>query len=449
MKKLIVVFCLATALLVLAALPAGADGEPALWPAYDEETHLWGYIREDGSWGIMPQYGYAGHFHHGCAVAGEASPDEGIEAQGVIDETGAYLLSPEYLIDHRCGDESSSGAGVTEVYTVRQGERMGWFNVENRFFSGVQWDSCWTRPGWPVMCAWVGGYRGYLDRETAEVIVPIEDCAWRPEGYSEGYFTVTFRDAEHAVLLDMQGREVVFPAGIHVEPESVMRSGLVAVINDAGLIGYANAQGEVVIEPQYLWAMDFQGGYAEVQHETQGHMLIDRNGHAVYQSEQEWGYHGEIDGSAFVYPHQGNPMLLNADGTARMTTQEPAFCYAAWYGEPLAEGAPLRLQAGVVGESYWCFIDARGAQTTQWLDRPGKFSRLCMDEMGWQAVTRAAGVPSWGYVDAWGKWMIPCQFHQAEDFQGALAWVAFDTQTQGYINRNGETVYQWTVPEEE
>ena len=50
MKKLALFLCLAMALVSLSALAADADTETALWPAYDPNTGLWGYIREDSSW---------------------------------------------------------------------------------------------------------------------------------------------------------------------------------------------------------------------------------------------------------------------------------------------------------------------------------------------------------------------------------------------------------------
>jgi len=449
MKKLTALLCLVLALVSLSALAADADTETTLWPAYDPETGLWGYIREDGAWGIEPQYGYAGHFHDGCAAAGTASPETGMEAQGVIDKNGAYLLSPEYLVVDHCSNEDNIAYGVTGVFLVSKGGMKGWFNAENRYFSGVQWDYAWTQQGWPVMCVGQGFLYGYLDRFTGEPIVPIETCGRRPDEYSEGFFTVTFHGVEHAVLLDMQGQEIVFPEGIHVEAESVMRCGLVAVENEAGLMGYADAQGRIVIEPQYSFAMDFDGGFAEVFHPERGFLLIDSEGCVVYESDNNWSFHGVVDGSAFIYPTLGAPFLLNADGTVRMTTTVPAFSYAAWYQEPLVEGAPIRLQAGWVGNSYWCFVDKNGQPSTTWWDRPADFGSLCLDGQGWQAVTKATGIPAWGYVDAWGKTVIPYQFYAAEDFQGNLALVCLDKSTQGYINRSGEIVYQWPMPEEE
>ena len=68
MKKLTMLLCLVLALVSLSALAADADTETSLWPAYDPNTGLWGYIREDGEWGIAPQWERAYHFHGGCAI---------------------------------------------------------------------------------------------------------------------------------------------------------------------------------------------------------------------------------------------------------------------------------------------------------------------------------------------------------------------------------------------
>lgn len=448
MKKLTCLICLIMALVSPSALATDADTEPSLWPAYDPVTGLWGYIDAQGDWGIAPQYGYAGHFHSGCAVAGDASPGTGVEAQGIIDENGEFLLVPEYLIYDHCSNEDNVAYGVTEVFLLSKGGKKGWFNVEYRYFSGTKWDYAWTQLGWPVMCVGQGHLHGYLDRAMGDVIVPIETCGRRPDEYSDGYFTVTFDGAEHAVLLDMQGREVVFPEGVHAEAESVMRCGLVAVENEDGLMGYADAQGNIVIEPQYRFVMDFDGGFADVIHPESGFLLIDSEGRVAYESDADWSFHGVVDGSAFIHPVLGDPFLLNADGTVRMTAEMPAFAYAAWYQEPLVAGAPIRLQAGVVGNSYWCFVDENGQPVSKWWDRPAMFGWLCLDSLGWQAVTKVSGIPAWGYVDAWGKVVIPYQFHAAEDFLGALARVKLDASTEAYINRSGEVVYQWPVQEE-
>lgn len=91
MKKLTALLCLVLALVSLSALAADAETTPTLWPAYDPETGLWGYITEDGAWGIAPQYKSALRFRNGYAIV-----DMGEDAEGLIDETGAYIFQPVY-----------------------------------------------------------------------------------------------------------------------------------------------------------------------------------------------------------------------------------------------------------------------------------------------------------------------------------------------------------------
>ena len=101
MKKLTVLICLVMALVSLSAPMAAADPETTLWPAYDPETGLWGYIDEQGAWGIAPQWERAYHFHGGCAIVDtkDVPSWQGESTQGIIDETGVYLLEPAYSID--------------------------------------------------------------------------------------------------------------------------------------------------------------------------------------------------------------------------------------------------------------------------------------------------------------------------------------------------------------
>ena len=95
MKKLTALLCLVLALVSLSALAAEAETETTLWPAYDPVTGLWGYIDEQGAWGIEPQWKTALSFRNGYAIV-----DMGEDADGLIDETGAYIFQPVYdLID--------------------------------------------------------------------------------------------------------------------------------------------------------------------------------------------------------------------------------------------------------------------------------------------------------------------------------------------------------------
>ena len=90
MKKLLALFSVVLALLALVTYAAAE--ETSLWPAYDGESGRWGYIREDGAWGIVPQYAQAQRFVNGYAIVKVDG------AEGIIDETGRYVIPPEYSI---------------------------------------------------------------------------------------------------------------------------------------------------------------------------------------------------------------------------------------------------------------------------------------------------------------------------------------------------------------
>ena len=148
MKKLICCLLLA-ALCGLSALAAKADAETTLWPAYDPESGLWGYITEDGAWGIEPKWERAYHFHGGCAIVDtmDVPSWEGKCTQGIIDEMGAYLLEPDYHIGDAC---CLDGAGALYLVNQYDDERgSGWFNIPNRYFSGLHWTECYDSKDTP------------------------------------------------------------------------------------------------------------------------------------------------------------------------------------------------------------------------------------------------------------------------------------------------------------
>ena len=67
------------------------------------------------------------------------------------------------------------------------------------------------------------------------------------------------------------------------------------------------------------------------------------------------------------------------------------------------------------------------------------------DPMGWHAGGYDG---KWGFFDGAGDMVLPSIYEDAGHFEGALARVKFDSFSEGYINRSGEVVYQWPMPEE-
>lgn len=447
MKKLICCLLLFAALCGLSAHAAKADADTPLWPAYDPETGLWGYITEDGAWGIEPQWERAYHFHGGCAIVDtmDVPSWEGKCTQGIIDVTGAYLLEPAYHIDDAC---CLDGAG--ELYLVNQydDERgSGWFNIPNRYFSGLRWTECYATRDTPYILVNMDyELDGLADRATGEIVVPIEYSStglydWGIDG---GFIVAEREDTRECELIEIGWGVVELPEGVVIDYYPGVSEGLIAFEHD-GLYGYLNTEGEIVIPAQYDSAEGFMDGYAEVGllEEVGTHAIIDRSGNIVLTGiGGQWqpGYYGVVDGALFVVWPDGAWGLIELDGTVRCRVEAPEGCYNPWLYQ-FAEDGPLWVTYEMEDEPWcWGIVDSDG----QWLTEPGLNVSFDMGEP-WLAVSKDG---RWGYVDAYGNTILPFIYEEAGHFEDALARVKFDASTEGYINRSGEVVYQWPVPEQ-
>lgn len=443
MKKLIPLIWLVLALVSLSALSAEAETTPALWPAYDPETGLWGYITEDGAWGIEPQWERAYHFHGGCAIVDTMDvPSWEVKCtQGIIDETGAYLLEPAYHIDDAC---CLDGAG--ELYLVNQydDERgSGWFNIPNRYFSGLRWTECYATRDTPYILVNMDyELDGLADRATGEIVVPIEYSStglydWGIDG---GFIVAEREDTRECELIEIGWGVVELPEGVVIDYYPGVSEGLIAFEHD-GLYGYLNTEGEIVIPAQFDSAERFMDGYAEVGllDEVRTSAIIDRSGNVVI-SGLDATYYGVVDGALFIMEECSDWSLIEPDGTVRCRVEAPEGCYNPWLYQ-FAEDGPIWVSYEREDEPWcWGIADSDG----QWLTEPDLYVSFDTDEP-WLAVGKDG---RWGYTDAYGNTVLPFIYEDAGHFEGALARVMLDASTEGYINRSGEVVYQWPMPEE-
>ena len=448
MKKLTALLCLVMALVSLCALTAKAETDTALWPAYDPATGLWGYITEDGAWGIEPQWERAYHFHGGCAIVDTMDVEswEGECTQGIIDETGAFLLEPEYFVDDAC---CLDGAGL--LYLVWQysaaNKAMGWFNIPNRYFSGLRWKECFVCRETPyILINDDYAVSGLADRATGEIVLPMEYSYtglydWGIDG---GFIVAEREDTRECELIEIGWGPVELPEGVTVDYYPGVSEGLLPFEQD-GLYGYLNTEGEIVIPAQFDSAEGFIDGYAEVGllEEVGTHAIIDRSGNVVLTGvggEWQLGYGGVVDGALFIMEEYSTWSLIEPDGTVRCRVEAPEGCYYPWLYQ-FAEDGPLWVCYEQEDEPLcWGIADSDG----QWLTEPGLYVSFDMDEP-WLAVGKDG---RWGYVDAYGSTVLPFVYKWAEAFDGPLARVQFDESTEGYINRSGEVVYAWPLQEE-
>lgn len=452
MKKLTALLCLVLALVSLSASMADADTETPLWPAYDPVTGLWGYITEDGSWGIEPQYTQAYHFHDGCAIVDMAEHAHAdTPTEGIIDETGAYLLEPEYHVDDAvCWD----GAG--DIYLVwrheDKGFRMGWFNIPNRYFSRLRWTECYAWSETPyILINDDYGVSGLADRATGEIVVPMEYSYTGIYDWGiDGGFIVAQRDDTRACeLIEIGWGVVELPEGVVIDYYPGVSEGLIAFEQD-GLHGYLNTEGEIVIPAQFDSAERFMDGYAEVGllEEVRTSSIIDRDGNVVISGLDV--YYGMVADALFVEWPDGTWGLVEPDGTIRCRHTLPEEVFDVFWLYEFTQDGPLWVEYALGDDEYLCGLMSREGELLgepQWTQ---VFFR--QPEEPWVTVCEggfwdwADYVGTWGYADAYGKIVLPVVYEEAELFRGALARVQFDASTEGYINRSGEIVYQWPMP---
>lgn len=270
-----------------------------------------GFMNRDGEIVIDPIFQRAYPFSDGLAAV------QMQEAWGFIDTTGRVVIEPRFVM-------------------------VGFFSEGLAYFRDQRFTDPW----------------GYIDKTGQVVIEPQFDTA---EQFRNGIARVGFETARSNILtriadvgmqcdyrfIDRSGAFVPEPSPTHYttgEPGELIQ------FTKNGLVGYLNAQGEVVIEPQFKSGLAFSDGLARVC------------------KEDLFGY---ID-------KQGKWVI------------PPRFEYASDFSEGLA-GVPL-------GEKGWGFIDRTGTVVI-----PARF--------GWvyegfrHGIAEVALDGKLGYINTKGEWV--------------------------------------------
>lgn len=439
MKKLTALLCLVLALVSLSALAAEAETETTLWPAYDPVTGLWGYITEDGAWGIEPQYRHAYDFINGYAAVGM---NDHFTASGIIDETGAYIFQPAYFVER--GEVGYDTWVYNDVYILEKDEKWGWFDTESGYISGLCWTYVASYDNSPYVIASVGDMTTFVNRATGERLLPLMDVF--TYGFREGVAVTWLEEERKTVLIGVDGSITELPEGIGAADWYIC-DGLLLVKDGNQRYGYVDVHGNVVIEPQYTSAWNFSHGYGAVEKDGE-RLLINRENRVIATGWDyicgSWGDGGIAVGGDDCWA------VLNPDGTERFRIELEPYEYGRFVVtyEPLAEDSPcwVEYRYPAVGSDFglmtaegkWICQADTGADGVVLADE--MFSD---DPMGWHAAWHQG---KWGFIDGAGSTVLPFIYEDAGHFDGPLARVQFDASTEAYINRAGEIVYQWPMP---
>ena len=452
MKKLL------CGLLCLLMLLGCASAEGYLYAAKGDNG-LWGHIDEAGNWVIPPKFDDASDFRGNYAWIQQG------DREGFANRDGEIVLLLDENVVADCGYDGFYYGGretgiwllykeATEKNSLGTECLEGFFDAQSGVYSGLKWwtEGIWCSDSRLIPVADENWKWGYVSRDTGELVIPAKyDSDNMGSNFYDGYAVVTFLDEDddynivQTLLLDETGKEYPLPEGINAAScDTVISGGLFAVVDENGLYGYCNTSGEVVIEPQFAYAFEFEDGYAVVELTDGTCGVIDQTGNVVMRTTDS--LHVQIRHGCYVLPtgeHSftmysvaGEELFtLQGENIVRLwTPEENGLCmYVVEKGRQRRCGW-VNMQGEIISEAKWTFPE---------YDQPDVYF-----PSGLQAVYDIDGTRLAGYLDESGELAIPLQFSFVTQFYGKLAYVGMaqddGTTRCGYINQHGEWVYSWT-----
>ena len=456
MKRRPVLIVITVLALSLLCVFAGAE-EETLFPARGENG-LWGYINIRGEWVINAKFTDCVRFEHSLTVA-SAVNDHGVEAQGIIDRNGNWVLEPYYSIDHAdyMGELPDDDLWLIYEYGISSDGSYDWirnglFDENSGFISELRDDCsiCSRYSGSPLVPVHSRpdenneGLLGYINRKTGELTIPfMYDDHNDPSLFYEGVTDVCcpenldHDDNETAFfLIDEQGNRIQVEDGLLVLYSEPMSCGRIRVQDIAAdLYGYADKDGKLVIPAIYSGASQFRADRAQVWISETEMGLIDLVG-SLSVAGDHFMFTGDIScGYAPIQFADKTKGWITPDGRIIENRSEAYQLYPV--------GKNMFWAAADQQQTCWHLEDEDGHILSDDYSCISAYDDL-FDTMhgfceGLTAVRNKNGL--WGYLNEEGKEVIPCQWDDAWEFVHGLAYVVKD-EKMAYIDCQGKIIWQ-------
>lgn len=275
-----------------------------LWPAYDANTKMWGWINRDGKFPSPAMYNAVRSYSCGYAIGKNGSSYYYVDTKGkqlntpmidgaadfyygyarirmndkygVMNTKGEFTIQPMYSSMGYCGNNHLIAYRLTSSDKV-----CGYLNAaDGKIAISPKFES--ANPfvdGIAIVKA--GDKRGAIDKSGTYVISPIYDqLSSLPEkllvfGQGEG------NDYKEG-LIDQKGNVIVNAMYDYVLTDAY--DGLITVCQNDKM-GVIDFKGNVVIAPQYYDMSSFYEGYAAVQvsEDSRNLCIIDKKGNIIFQ----------------------------------------------------------------------------------------------------------------------------------------------------------------------
>lgn len=225
-------------------------------------------------------------------------------------------------------------------------------------------------------------------------------------------------------FMDANGKVVIEPQFEYVHNFS---EGLAAVsLNNKW--GFINREGKIVIKPQFNWVKDFSEGLAAVNIENKW-CYIDKTGQEVIPLIDSWNIGDFKDGLAIIYiSHSDKPPACGYIDKTGKQIIEPKFSQCTDFSEGLA--------AVKLNESkFYSYIDKTGQEAIkiEFTTHASSFS---------DGLAKVETSDKTGYIDKTGKFVIE-GISWGQNFKNGLAQFS-NSEGEGYINKEGKIVWSST-----
>ena len=385
----------------------------------------------------------------------------------------AHIWSDGLLALERFDGFDSAHSGWT--YMDRNGER-----ISEEFFSGAGDFS----DGLATVYVAQKGY-GYIDKTGKMVIEPQFKYAGQ---FHDGLARVQDNETEKWGIIDKSGN-VVVPLtygrnnnGPYVHEPS---DGLILAYDEPnGYWGYFDAKGSIAIPFQYAYAYDFQAGYAKVklgQKET----FINKAGQDIlgdhYEYVEQLTVEGEpvalfsvrdtaatgqndyylLDGSGQVvagpYDSFGRGGFDKGfvSGLMAVTKYDGSNYLHGYINTAGQEVIPCGQFRAINSSSINAFVDGYALVNTQdgtraIINTSGQITATLGQDLkynaekwsdGFLAVSSdESGKTRWGFLNAYGRQVVPCKYASVQAFSGGVARVQDFAGKWGLVNAAGQEI---------
>jgi hypothetical protein len=232
----------------------------------------YGYIDSKGEFVIKPKFDYANDFQdNGLAVVSVNG------LSGLIDSKGEFVLKPKYDTITQFTEGRAAALNNAGFKMIDESGRE--LTSKAHCFIGSLQDG---RAVFADTAASGKYLYGYLDRQGREVIPLRYESA---SDFKDGRAVVKIKDKQFA-LIDINGRMI---QTYNYNFVGNLGDGLLAFQkDDKSKFGYIVFRGNIAIQPQFTWALPFEGGRAVVntaEDYSNKFGLIDKRGSFIIKPE--------------------------------------------------------------------------------------------------------------------------------------------------------------------